>query len=100
MIQFEDLTIDFIEHLPLLQKVSLEREIPFFIERFIYSSLQKILYLPKQKEIKTFDWIVFSINHEFLHHVINCLEGAETSRAFDAFGYIGLESGRIRKEEQ
>lgn len=98
MIQFEELTIDYIEHLPLLTKVAYERQFPFFIERFTYRPSQKTLYIPKKPTGSYLRWIVASINHEFLHHILNILENAETSISFDTLDYGDLASGEIEEE--
>jgi len=98
MIQFEDLTIDYIDHLPLFTKIMHERAFPFFIERFGYSQSILTLYIPKKPKGGSLRWIIGSINHEFLHHILNVLENAETSMSFDAFDYEDLVSGYIEKE--
>jgi hypothetical protein len=98
MLQFEDLTIDYIDHLPLLTKFIHERQFPFFIERFGYAQSIQTLYLPKKPKCESLRWIASSINHEFLHHILNMLENKETSMLFDVFEYEDLVSGNIEKE--
>lgn len=98
MIQFEELTIDYMDSLPLWIKITHEKQFPFFIERFGYAQSTQTLYIPKKPQGGFLQWITASINHEFLHHILNVLENAETSMSFDTFDYKDLVSGNLEKE--
>jgi hypothetical protein len=97
MIEFEDLNIDYMDNLPLGIKIAYEREVPLFIERFAYRHDTKTLYIPKKPRIESFSWILSSVNHEFLHHILNVLESQYTSICLDYFDYEDIVSGKIEK---
>lgn len=98
MIQFDELTIDYVDNMTLLAKAEAERTINNFIERFSYTCWNKTLNIPKKPKAKYFRWIVQSINHEFLHHILNELENSEASKSLDAFAYEDIVCGGIEKE--
>jgi len=98
MLEFEGLSIDYADNLPLMVKIAYERLIPNFIERFSYNPAKKTLHIPKRPRPKSLQWIITSINHEFLHHILNELENSKTTICFDSFSYQDIVSGIIDRE--
>lgn len=94
-----DLTFDYIDNLPLFIKKPYEDSVFNAIERFAYTSYNKTLLFPKKPNCaqndKSLGWIITSINHEYLHYILDITEGHIVSSLLDNFSYADLVSGNI-----
>lgn len=96
--EINEIPIEYYEHLSMIVRARLEKAYPDILRRFVYQASIKTLYIPNRPDTKSLNWILTSINHECLHHILNEEENQETTIAFDTIPYNDLVSGRIGKD--